>query len=121
MRIRTIAAAAALTLTIAAPADAHHISKAQVKALILDTFGPAAGPHALRIAACESEFNHRATHRNRNGTIDYGVFQLNSGGTMQSLGLTPASALDPVANVKAARRLYLRRGWQPWVCSGRRR
>ena len=48
------------------------------------------------------------------------VFQLNSGGTMQGLGLSAADALDWRANFAAARRLYLRRGWQPWVCSGRR-
>ena len=117
MNLRPIAAAAALTLCTATPADAHHVDPATVKARIFDVFGPVAGPHAIAIARCESEFDPHARHRNRNGTIDYGVFQLNSGGTLQSLGLTPATALDWGANIDAAHRLYRARGWKPWVCS----
>lgn len=118
---KMLAVAVTLTITAAAPADAHHVDPATIKARIMDVFGPAAGPHAIAIARCESEFDPHARHRNRNGTIDYGVFQLNSGGTMQSLGLTAAEALDWQANIDAAHRLYRRRGWQPWVCSRGRR
>lgn len=116
MKIRTIAAAAALT--IAATATPAAADRAALEQLVDATFGPAAA-HARRIVACESSWNPGAKHRNRNGTTDYGLFQLNDGGTLQSLGLTRAEALDPVANVRAAHRLYLRRGWEPWACSGR--
>lgn len=112
--------AAALATTIAPAAGAHHIGRAELERMVDDTFGPAA-PHARRIVACESTWNPHARHRNRNGTVDYGLWQLNDGGTLQSLGLTRAMALDPVASTKAAYRLYKRRGWQPWTCSGRRR
>ena len=118
MNLRPIAAAAALTLCAATPALAD--SRAALEQLVDATFGPAAA-HARRIVACESSWNPGAKHRNRNGTTDYGLFQLNDGGTLQSLGLTRAEALDPVANVRAAHRLYLRRGWKPWACSRRRR
>lgn len=110
-----------LTLTVTAtPAGAHHVSRAQLERMVVDVFGPAA-PTFRRIIACESSWDHRATHRNRNGTVDYGLLQLNSGGTLQSLGITARQALDPVVNLRAARRLYDRRGTQPWVCSRRRR
>ena len=78
-------------------------------------FGPAA-PRALRIAHCESRLNPSAVHRNRNGTKDWGTFQLNDGGTLQSLGLTRAQALDYQLNIQAAYRLYKMRGFRPWVC-----
>ena len=72
---------------------------------------------ALRIAHCESKLNPSAVGGpNKAGTYDYGVFQLNSGGTYQSLGLTKAQALDYKLNIKAAYRLYRRRGWRPWTC-----
>ena len=118
MNLRPIAAAAALTLCAATPALAD--SRAALEQLVDATFGPAAA-HARRIVACESSWNPGAKHRNRHGRTDYGLFQLNDGGTLQSLGLTRAEALDPVANVRAAHRLYLRRGWKPWACSRRRR
>lgn len=118
MNLRPIAAAAALTLCAATPALAD--SRAALEQLVDATFGPAAA-HARRIVACESSWNPGAKHRNRHGRTDYGLFQLNDGGTLHSLGLTRAQALDPVANVRAAHRLYLRRGWKPWACSRRRR
>lgn len=103
-----------------APASAHppklDAEQLAVRALVRATF---AGHEraAERVAWCESRFRPWARHRNRNGTTDYGVFQLNDGGTLQSLGLTRAEALDPAANVAAAKRLHARRGWRPWVCS----
>jgi len=121
LNLRTIATTVALLTAAPIPATAHHVDPSTVKARIMDVFGPVAGPHAIRIARCESHFDPHAVGRNRNGTRDYGVFQLNSGGTMQGLGLTAAEALDWRTNIDAAYRLYRRRGWQPWVCSGRSR
>jgi hypothetical protein len=71
---------------------------------------------ALRVAKCESHYKPHARHINKNGTVDYGVFQLNSGGTLQSLGLTVQEALNYESNIQGAYRLYRKRGWQPWVC-----
>ena len=124
MNPKQIAATLALTLSastfVAPPAGAHHVTRAQLEQMVADTFGPAA-PTFRRIIACESSWDHRATHRNRNGTVDYGLLQLNSGGTLQSLGITPRQALDPLTNLRAAKRLYDRRGTRPWVCSRGRR
>lgn len=122
MHTRHLAAAAAVILgATAAPAGADHVSVAAIKARIMDVFGPTHGRHAIAIVRCESTFDPHATHRNRNGTVDYGLFQINSGGTLQSLGLNAAEALDWQANIDAAYRLFRKRGWQPWVCSRLRR
>lgn len=120
MNLRPIAAAAALTIAVAAPADAHHVTRAELDRMVVDVFGPVA-PTFRRIIACESSWDHRATHRNRNGSTDWGLLQLNDGGTLQSLGITRAQALDPMTNLRAAKRLYDRRGTRPWVCSRGRR
>lgn len=74
--------------------------------------------NAVRVAKCESSLNPKAINRkNKNGTVDYGLFQLNSGGTMQSVGVTAHSAMNPYVNAKAAARLWKQRGWGPWVCA----
>lgn len=78
---------------------------------------------AAHIVACESTFHYWAHNLNRNGTIDRGLFQLNSGGTEQELlratGQSPTDldlAYNPVWNVRAASVLYRRDGWSRWTC-----
>lgn len=112
-----------VVLLQAGPASAHrhpaglHPQRELVHQYVVQYFPANQVHHAMRVANCESGFDPGAIHHNRNGTHDYGVFQLNSGGTMQSLGLTPASAMDPETNIAAAYRLWRKRGWSPWVCS----
>lgn len=75
---------------------------------------------ALKIAWCESRLNSEAVNkRNSNGSIDYGLFQLNDGGTMQRLGVDKESANDPFVNAKAAKVLFDDRGWKPWYCKSK--
>ncbi len=50
------------------------------------------------IAKAESDLNPSATHRNRNGTVDIGLMQINSIWSDQ-LGSTWASLDDPCTNV----------------------
>ena len=60
---------------------------------------------ALAIAQQESSFNPNAVSPpNKNGTVDYGLMQINSS-NLSSLGLTPSSALDPQQNIDAAMQL----------------
>lgn len=93
-------------------------ARASIESMIRQRWaGTGHASFAVRVAHCESKLNPGARHRNRNGTVDYGVFQLNSGGTLQSLGLTARSALDPGANINAAYRLWRMRGWRPWTCA----
>jgi peptidoglycan hydrolase-like protein with peptidoglycan-binding domain len=91
-------------------------SASQVQSMINSTFGSAAAT-ALRVARCESSYNEIAINRNTNGTRDYGIFQLNDGGTLQGLGGNARSALHASSNISMAHTLYLQRGWQPWSSS----
>lgn len=87
-----------------------------IEAMIRARFGKH-GDAAVRVAHCESRLTARAVGGpNKDGTYDYGVFQLNNGGTMQGLGLRKREALDAATNIDAAYRLWKRRGWQPWSC-----
>lgn len=78
---------------------------------------------AIRVARCESGLNPIAVGGpNGNGTLDFGVFQFNDGGTLQEYlpGATRAEKVDNAllaeANIRAALQLYRARGWQPWAC-----
>ncbi|GAA4908140.1 putative peptidoglycan binding protein [Stackebrandtia albiflava] len=77
---------------------------------------------AIRVARCESGLNPIAVGVNTNGTKDMGVFQFNTGGTLQewlpgsSTKIKIDNALTSTENIKAAYRLYKSRGWQPWTC-----
>ncbi len=78
---------------------------------------------AVRVAKCESGLNPIAVGGpNSNGTLDFGVFQFNNGGTLQSYlpGGTYKEKVDnslhAEANIKAALQLWRDRGWDPWSC-----
>jgi hypothetical protein len=91
-----------------------------VAALIERVFPPEVRQRALALAWCESRLVPDVIGtRNRDGTHDWGVFQLNDGGTLQHLGGTPQTALDPEWNVYAAKRLYDEKGFGPWTCRSR--
>lgn len=101
-------------------------SDPRVVALIHATFPQAEWSRAERIAGCESGMRSVSSQPNRNGSRDHGIFQLNDAGTLQGLlvatGEDPANvalALDAAWNVKAAKVLWERRGWQPWTCASK--
>jgi len=78
---------------------------------------------AVRVARCESGLNPIAVGGpNSNGTLDYGVFQFNDGGTLQTylagdtLRAKVDAALHAEANIRAALQLFRDRGWDPWTC-----
>ncbi len=85
--------------------------------------------HAMAVAQCESGQANRIGSTNQNGTTDFGVFQLNNGGTLQTglrmIGhpfgsMTDAenAALREDVNVRAAAAIWRSRGgWGPWVCA----
>lgn len=71
---------------------------------------------ALKIAKCESSLKPSAiNNRNKNGTTDGGIFQINSvhDKRLNELGLDKFNADD---NIKFARLLWEEQGWHPWVC-----
>ncbi len=99
-----------------------------VLALVVEHFPTDQVGNAMAVARCESGHSNAVGATNSNGTTDWGVFQLNDGGTLQG-GLrrigaaftTTAEAqqlaLDAETNVRAARTIYDNRGWAPWVCA----
>lgn len=86
--------------------------------------------NAMAVARCESGHANRVSKPNGNGSRDFGVFQINDGGTIQAalrrLGIrfsdiseARSKALDPALNVRMARTIWESRGWQPWVCAAK--
>lgn len=70
------------------------------------------GEKALRIAYCESNLNVNALHVNRNGTVDRGLWQIN---TVHKT-ITNECAFNARCSTDAAHALYMRQGFTPWVC-----
>lgn len=92
------------------------ISPEEVQDIIREVFPASQHTTAIRVARCESEFNEIAI--GRFGSVrNYGIFQFNDGGTLQSYFDHPGEALYAHANIEAAYALYQDRGWQPWACA----
>lgn len=65
---------------------------------------------AMAVARAESGWNPRAVGGpNRNGTYDYGLFQIN-----QIHNPTPAEKTDGAANARRAFQIYRSSGWKAW-------
>jgi hypothetical protein len=84
----------------------------------------------MAVSRCESGHGNRVSKPNTNGTRDFGVFQINDGGTLQAalraVGVSSSSiadarkkALKPELNVRMARAIWDSRGWQPWTCAAK--
>lgn len=71
---------------------------------------------AIRIAKSENfwnlnkHFDCRRTNVNKNGSIDRGIFQINSVHT----DISPEDAFNCFKNIDYAYNLWKRQGWQPW-------
>lgn len=91
--------------------SAFHIRKVFRKSL-----GRSAFRSALRISWRESRLLPNVVNdKNKNKTMDWGLFQLNDGGTLQYAGRKPGpKALNPRKNAKAARYIVENAGWGPW-------
>jgi hypothetical protein len=105
-------------------------STGEVLALVRKYFPADQVGNAMAVARCESGHANRVSKPNGNGSRDFGVFQINDGGTIQAalrrLGVrfsdisdARAKALDPAMNVRMARTIWESRGWQPWVCAAK--
>jgi hypothetical protein len=87
----------------------------------LSQFFPGQEHVAAAIMKAESSGNPNAVNRNRNGTADRGLFQINDINipALKKAGIIsgPEDLFDPTKNFQAARFLYDRKGWQPWDSS----
>ncbi|MCR4285586.1 MAG: transglycosylase SLT domain-containing protein [Candidatus Kaiserbacteria bacterium] len=87
-----------------------------VEEKIRETF-PEDPETALKIAHCESSLDPSAiNNRNKNGSVDKGLYQINSvhDKRVRELDL---DLFDTDDNLKIARLLYEEHTWSPWVCA----
>jgi len=101
-------------ITTPEPTVAPLTQKQEILNYIVEVFGDDAADAIVVIRKCEnSSFNPRATNQNRNGSVDRGIFQLNSaywGGE---------ELYDWKKNVDVAYKVFTRAGkkWTPWTCA----
>lgn len=104
------------------------IAQAELLALVRAAFPADEVTNAMAVADCESGQQSIVGQMNNDGSTDWGIFQLNDAGTLQSalsaigqpaatMASAQAAALDPQTNVSAAARIFAERGWSPWVCA----
>ncbi|NQU37138.1 MAG: hypothetical protein HQ526_06010 [Actinobacteria bacterium] len=123
------AAGAQAPSAVGAVAPSQVPSQKRILALVKRSFPANEVGNAMAVAQCESGQANLVGSTNSDGTTDFGVFQLNDGGSLQtSLGLIRYSygsitdaqnaALRAEVNVPAAAALWRSRGgWGPWVCA----
>lgn len=70
-------------------------------------------PTMMAIGMAESSWNPSATHSNSNGTIDQGLFQINS--VHQGNPWYPTNPMDPLQSAKAAYAIYQSQGLKAWT------
>lgn len=83
---------------------------------------PQVQAQVMKIVKCESNFNNMAYNKNNNGSIDKGIFQINSIHSAKFKEVTgfdyQTGANDFSANTKYARYIYDTQGnFSAWVCS----
>lgn len=91
------------------------VSALHIRNAFRKKYGPKGWQSAIRIAWRESRLLPNVVGDNSNGSHDWGLFQLNDGGTLQYAGGKPDStALVPEWNARAAAGLVGNVGWGPW-------
>jgi hypothetical protein len=88
--------------------DAGNNSKYDsIEKMIDDKFGDET---AIAIAMAESHLNSNAYHKNSDGSVDCGIFQINS-----VHNPTKAQCTNPKANIDLAYQIYQKRGYGAWT------
>ena len=80
---------------------------------IREVFGNEAD-NAIKIAQAESGLNPNAIHINKGGSVDRGIFQINSVHLDRVNGNAEA-LFDPKTNIKVAYEIFSEQGWCPWT------
>lgn len=75
-------------------------------ALATACVGPSLAPIVVGIARHESGLDPTAINRNRNGTLDVGIAQINTS-NFHWLGLNMKTAMDPCKSMQASMRVLL--------------
>ena len=77
--------------------------------VILEVFGPEAGPTAIRVARCESSMAPGASNGSYAGLFQMGSYERSAYG----------HGSDPRSQAEAAYSYFSRAGWRPWSASRR--
>lgn len=94
--------------------SAKVLAPQHVAELLRETgFPDRAIPRLVCTAKYESAFHTRAKNRNRNGTHDTGLFQINDI-WLESCGVTRKELLNPTVNAACALKVYREQGMDAW-------
>lgn len=89
--------------------------KHEIFSYIVEKFGEDAGDAITLVRKCEnSTFDQTRTNHNRNGSVDYGIFQINS---VHEKRFGTDFHTDWKANVDVAYQIFSEQGWTPWACA----
>lgn len=91
------------------------LSEEEVAGYLRDAgFDESVVPQMVCTAKWESSFYSGATNRNRNGSTDYGLFQINDRSWLDSCGVNGDDLLDPATNTACALVVYQSQGLGAW-------
>jgi len=94
------------------PVDLQHLTGIEEK--IVEVFGVADAKIAIAIAKAESGLKEEAFHANSNGSVDIGIFQVNSVHFTKP-GCSLKELVNAEKNVLCAYQIYKVSGWNAWV------
>jgi len=92
------------------------LSEPEVRQVLNKAGFPAkAIPSMLQIAHCESSFSATAENMNRDGSVDFGLFQINER-NWGGYNVTKTELSDPYNNARCAYQIWQRQGYGAWGC-----
>jgi hypothetical protein len=93
--------------------SAKRWTPAELRCVVRTIFPRDEWANAERVIECESSWNRTARHVNVDGSVDLGMWQINSRWNADGIRY----ALDPVEATAYALRTLRVRGWGDWVCA----
>jgi hypothetical protein len=95
------------------------LSELEVRQVLHKAGFPAkAIPSMLRIAHCESSYSAMAENVNQDGSVDFGLFQINER-NWGGCNVTKPDLSDPYNNARCAYQIWQRQGYRAWNCYAR--
>jgi len=92
------------------------LSEPEVRRVLKKAGFPAhAIPTMLQIARCESSLSVTAENVNRDGSVDFGLFQINER-NWAGCHVSKTELSDPYNNTRCAQQVWQRQGFDAWGC-----
>jgi hypothetical protein len=115
LRVKQVKAAETTIRHIKTYKGEYNVPTRDIIAMITEAFseyGDRVVKQALDISYCESKWNEKAENWNTNGSVDRGIWQINSVHKYNKATLMAAAE-----NIAIAKKMYARQGFRPWVCA----